>query len=87
MVCPPDESQDGTVAQLDGLREDLAYLRLLLGIVIVAEISLCGWMASAPDTTTPRLFALAVGGMMVLGIGIYVLHRQIKRRIEAIRSL
>jgi hypothetical protein len=75
------------MSQLDGVKEDLAYLRLLLGIVIVVELSLCGWLASAPDTTTPRLFALAVGGMIVLGMSIYVLHRQIKRRIEAIRSL
>ena len=35
----------------------------------------------------PRLFALGVGGIIVLGLGIYRLHRQIKRRIKQIRSL
>jgi hypothetical protein len=33
------------------------------------------------------LFAFGVGGIMVLGIGIYMLHRKIKRRINQIRTL
>jgi hypothetical protein len=53
----------------------------------MAELGLLGWLASAPETTTPRLFALGVGGMIVLGMGIYMLHRHIERRIREIRSL
>jgi hypothetical protein len=75
------------VSQLDQLKEELVYFRLWLGIVVVAEISLLGWMASAAETTAPRLFAIAVGGIMVLGMIIYRLHRQIKRRIKQVRSL
>ena len=33
------------------------------------------------------LFALGVGGMIVLGMGIYMLYRHIERRIREIRSL
>ncbi len=86
MVCTTRESEGGTVSQLDGLKEEIVYLRLWLGIVVVAEIGLLGWLASAPETTTPRLFALGVGGMIVLGMGIYMLHRHIERRIGEIRS-
>ena len=75
------------MAELDGVKEEPVYLRLWLGIVVVAEIGLLGWLASAPETTTPRLFALGVGGMIVLGMGIYMLHRHIERRIREIRSL
>jgi drug/metabolite transporter superfamily protein YnfA len=75
------------MSQLDGLKEELVYFRLWLGIAVVAEISLFGWIASASETTAPRLFSLAVGGIMVLGAMIYRLHRQIKRRIKQIRSL
>jgi hypothetical protein len=73
--------------QLDGLKEQLAYLRLWLGILMVAEVSLMAWIASAPETTTPRLFAIGVGGIIGLGIGVYLLHQQIKRCIEEVRSL
>ena len=75
------------MAQLESVKEELVHLRLWLGLVVVAEIGLLGWLASAPETTTPRLFALGVGGMIVLGMGIYMLHLQIERRIREIRSL
>lgn len=75
------------MSQLDGLKEELGYFRLWLGIAVVAEISLLGWVASAAETTAPRLFAVAVGGIIFLGISIYRLHRQIKRRIKRIGTL
>jgi hypothetical protein len=75
------------MSQLDRLKEELVYFRLWLGIVVVAEISLLGWVASAAEATAPRLFAITVGGIIVLGVIIYRLHRQIKRRIKQIRSL
>ena len=78
---------DGTVSELDRLKEQLAYLRFWLGIAVVAEISLLGWIASTPETTAPRLFTFGVAGIMILGIGIYMLHRKIKRRIKQIRTL
>jgi len=83
----PRRDSAPSVPELDGLKEQLVYLRLWLGIMVVAEISLIGWLASALETITPRLLFLAVVGMMSLGLGILLLHRQIERRIERIRSL
>ena len=74
------------MSQLDGLKEHPVYLRLWLGIVVVAEISLVGWFASAAESATPRLFWLAIVGIMLLGLGVVLLHRQIDHRIEQIRS-
>ena len=51
------------MAELEGVKDELVYLRLSL------------------------LFALSAGGMIVLGMGIYMLHRHIERRIREIRSL
>ena len=75
------------MSELDRVKEQLVYLRLWLGIAVVAEISLLGWLATAPESTPSRLFTLGVGGIIVLGMGIYTLHRQIKRRIKQLRSL
>jgi hypothetical protein len=66
---PPRDSA-APMAELDGVKEELVYLRLWLGIMVVAEIGLLGWLAAAPETTTPRLFALGVGGMIVLGMSL-----------------
>ena len=73
--------------ELDGVKEQLVYLRLWLGIIVVAEISLIGWIASAVDTASLRLLTLAIAVTMVLAMGIFLLHRRIKRRIEQIWNL
>jgi hypothetical protein len=71
--------------EVDALREELAYLRLWLGMLAVADISLVGWLAAALETATPRLLSVALAGMISLGAVIVLLHRRIERRIERIR--
>jgi hypothetical protein len=75
------------MAQLDGVKEQSVYLRLWLGIAAAAQISLIGWFASSAGSATSRLFALAIAGIMLLGIAIFLLHRWIDRRIQDIRRL
>ncbi len=73
--------------ELDGLKEELAYVRLWLGMLAVSEISLLGWTASAVATAPLRLLSLASVVIIVLGLVIFVLHGMITSRIERIRSL
>jgi len=54
---------------------------------VVAEISLVGWLASALDTVSGRLLALAIATAVLLGLGIFLPHRQIQRRIDEIGRL
>lgn len=75
------------VAQLDRLKEQVAYLKLWQGIVVVTDISLAGWLISAGDAAHPITVFLAVLGLVLLSFGIVVLHRQIERRIEQIGVL
>jgi hypothetical protein len=75
------------VSELDRLREQLVYLRLWLGIIVVAEISLVGWVASAVQTVSITLLSLAIATAVLLGLGIFMLHRQIQRRIDEIGRL
>jgi hypothetical protein len=75
------------VSELDRLKEQLVYLRLWLGIIVVAEIGLVGWVASAAETASTTLLWLAAATAILLGFGILLLHRQIQRRIEEIGRL
>jgi hypothetical protein len=75
------------VAQLDRLKEQVAYLKLWQGIVVVTDISLAGWLLSAGNAAHPITVFLAVLGIVLLSFGIVVLHRQIERRIEQIGVL
>ena len=49
-----------SMPELYALKEELAYLRLWLGMLAVTHISLIGWTASSVDTASARLLTLAV---------------------------
>ena len=75
------------MSELDRIKEQLVYLRFWQGIMVVADISLVGWLASASDTATPALLSFALIVILLLSVGIFLLHRQIERRIEQIGRL
>ena len=75
------------MSELDRIKEQLVYLRFWQGIMVVTDISLVGWLASAADPATPTLLSFTIVGIVALGLGIFLLHRQIERRIEQIGRL
>jgi hypothetical protein len=75
------------VSELDRLKEQLVYLRFWQGIMVVTDISLVGWLVSTADSATLTLLSFTIVGIVVLSIGIFLLHRQIERRIEQIGGL
>lgn len=75
------------MSELDRLKEQLVYLRFWLGIMVVTEITVVGWLISTPNTADPVLWSLAAVGAILLGFGIFLVHRQIERRIDQIGRL
>lgn len=75
------------MSELDRLKEQLVYLRFWLGIMVVTEITLVGWLISTPNTADPVLWSLAAAGAVLLGLGILLVHRQIERRMDQIGRL
>jgi hypothetical protein len=75
------------MSELDRIKEQLVYLRFWQGVMVVADMSLVGWLASASDTATPTLLSFAVAVVVVLSLGIFLLHRKIERCIEQIGRL
>jgi hypothetical protein len=64
------------VSELDRLKEQIAYLKFWQGIMVVTEISLVGWLISTVGSSHPALWSFAAIGVVVLGFGIFALHRQ-----------
>jgi len=75
------------VPELDRLKEQVAYLKLWLGIMVVTDISLVGWLTSTADGTRPVLVALAGITVALVTTGIVIVHRYIERRIDQIGKL
>ena len=75
------------MSELDRLKEQLVYLRFWLGIMVVTEITLVGWLISTPKTADPLLWSIGAIGAVLLGFGIFLLHRQVERLIDQIGKL
>jgi putative solute:sodium symporter small subunit len=75
------------MSELDRLREQLVYLRFWLGIMVVTEITLVGWLISTPTEGSPILWFVGAFGAVVLGVTIFLVHRQVERRIDQIGKL
>ncbi len=75
------------MSELDHLKEEVAYLKFWLGIVVVTDISLAGWLLSSSETAASYTVFFAVMGLILLSAGIVVLHRRIEQRILGIKGL
>ncbi len=75
------------MSELDRLKEQLVYLRFWLGIMVVTEITLVGWLISTPASANPMLWFIGAFGALLLGVGIFLVHRQIERRVDQIGKL
>lgn len=73
--------------ELDRIKEQLVYLRFWLGIMVVTEITLVGWLISTPISANPTLWFIGAFGAVLLGAGTFLVHRQVERRIDQIGKL
>lgn len=75
------------MSELDVAKEQIAYLKLWLGIMVVTDISLIGWFIGNYGQALVTLLVTDLLAVAVVSAGILVLHRLIERKIERLREL
>ena len=75
------------MSKTDFTKEQIAYLKVWLGILVVTDISLVGWLVSNIASASTILIATVVVAAIVATGGIVLLHRRIEQRIESLREL
>lgn len=75
------------MSELDVLKERIAYLKVLFGILVVTEISLVGWLVSNFTEITISMRTAGIAATAALLVTIFVLHRRIDTLIESLREL
>jgi hypothetical protein len=55
--------------------------------MVVTEIALVGWLISTPSSANATLWFMGAFGASVLAAGIFLVHRQVERRIDQIGKL
>jgi len=75
------------MSELDVAKEQIAYLKFWLGVMVVTDISLFGWLISNASSTSLRLLVSGCLAAIAITAGIALLHRRIERQIQDLRGL
>ena len=75
------------MSDLDVAKEEIAYLKVWLGILVVTDISTFGWLISNVGEAITLLLWAAVIAVVGLSVGVFLLHRLIKRQIQSLKEL
>lgn len=75
------------MSDLDVAKEQIAYLKVWLGILVVTDIGVFGWLISNIETAAALLLWAAVIAVVALAVGIFLLHKRIKAYIDSLSGL
>jgi len=75
------------MSKLDRAKEQIAYLKLWLGILVATIISLTGWLISNFQSVHGLLVFAAVLALSIIGFAGYSIHKRIEEKIALIEEL
>ena len=68
------------MSKLDKIKEELNYLKVWLGVFIVAAMALISWLAEHIDNNFKNY--LAIASVAAISVAIVLTHRKIISKIE-----
>lgn len=74
------------MSKLDLAKEQIAYLKLWLSILVAIVISLTGWLISNYQSAHYLLVFAAVLALFIFGYAGYGIHRRIEVKIELLEG-
>jgi hypothetical protein len=73
--------------KLDAVKEAIGYLKLWLGVMVVTDISLVGWIVSNAGRASVLLFTAGCLAAILVTSGTVYLHYRIQQQIGGLREL
>ena len=75
------------MSQLDIVKETIAYLKFWLGIMVVSDISLVGWLLSNAGAASEIKTFAAVIGIGIITTSAFFVHKRIEFLISTLKEL
>ena len=75
------------MSELDRIKEQIAYLKFWLGVMVVTDLSLVGWLISNAGGESRYKVIGALVAVTVITVSSFAVHRYIERRIDALEEL
>ena len=75
------------MGKIDEVKEELNYLKVWLGIVVITTISLISWLVNNYETSSIIKISGDIVAIIALTISIILIDRNIKKRIKSLKDL
>ena len=75
------------MSQLDIVKETIAYLKFWLGVMVISDISLVGWLLSNAGKASDLKTYGAIIGVAIITISALFVHKRIEYLISILKEL
>jgi len=75
------------MSKLDRAKEQIAYLKFWLGVMVVTDISLVGWLVSSAGSAPMHQVVGALVAVVVVTASGLIVHRRVTRLIDTLEDL
>ena len=75
------------MSQLDVVKETIAYLKFWLGVMVVSDISLVGWLLSNSGKASDLKTYGAIIGIAIITVSALFVHKRIEQLISTLKEL
>ena len=75
------------MAEIDEIKEELNYLKVWLGIIVITAIGLISWLINNYETSSNLKIIADMIAIIGLTISIILIDRNIKNKIKSLKDL
>ncbi|PHS41016.1 MAG: hypothetical protein COB07_03210 [Sulfurovum sp.] len=75
------------MGKIDEIKEELNYLKVWLGIIVLTSIGLIGWLLNHYEISSNLKIVSAMVAIVILTIAIIIIDKNIKKKIKSLKDL
>jgi len=75
------------MAKIDEIKEELNYLKVWLGIIVITTIGLISWLLNNYNISSDIKVISGLSAVIILTLSIIIIDKKIKNKIKALRDL
>jgi len=75
------------MAKIDEIKEELNYLKVWLGIIVITAIGLISWLINNYETSSEVKIIADIIAIIFLTISIMLIDKNIKKKIKSLKDL
>jgi uncharacterized membrane protein YkvI len=75
------------MAKIDEIKEELNYLKVWLGIIVITTIGLISWLINNYETASMIKVFGGVVAIIIFTISVVIIDKNIKNKIKSLKDL